>query len=67
MPRQVPKPIRAAIHNEKPEEVKQITTIRFTGQLVLHRAGDFVLRVTVTDKMAKKKTTFEAPLRVTPP
>jgi hypothetical protein len=62
-----PKPIRTVVHNEKPEEVKQTTTIDFSAKLGLNRTGDFVLRVTLTDKMAKKKTTFEAPLRVTAP
>ena len=30
-------------------------------------AGDFTLRITVTDKMTKKKVAFEAPLKVTAP
>ena len=62
----IPKPIRAALHNEKPEEVKKIEQINLSGILTLNRPGSFVLRVTVMDKVSKKKVTFEAPLQVTP-
>jgi hypothetical protein len=63
----MPKPIRATVHNEKPEEVKQIERLNLSGALSLNRPGDFVLRIAVTDKMSKKKVSFEAPLHVTAP
>ncbi len=62
-----PKPTRAAVHNEKPEEVKMSDWVNFTGTLGLNRPGDFVLRITVTDTMTKKKVVFETPLRVVAP
>jgi hypothetical protein len=61
----IPKPIRASLHNEKPQEVKQIDQINLSGTLTLNRPGSFVLRVTVTDKVTKKKVSFDAPLEVT--
>jgi hypothetical protein len=61
------KPLRATVHNEKPAEVKAIDRITFSGVLTLNRAGDFVLRVTVSDTVGKKKSQFETPLRVTAP
>ena len=61
-----PKPIRREFHNEKPAEVKETTRIAFSSSLALNRAGDFMLRITVTDRMTKKKRTFEAPMRVEP-
>jgi hypothetical protein len=62
-----PRPIRTAVHNEKPEEVKGSTWVRFEGELGLNRPGDFILRITVTDTLTKKKVTFETPLRVAAP
>ena len=61
-----PKPIRAALHNEKPDEVKKIDRVTLSGTLTLNRPGSFVLRITVTDKMTKKKVVFEAPLQAAP-
>jgi hypothetical protein len=63
----LPKPIRAAVHNEKPEEVKQTERVNLSGVLSLNRPGDFVLRVTVTDTKTQQKQTFETPLRVSAP
>jgi hypothetical protein len=63
----MPRPIRAAVHNEKPEEVKEIESLRLWSSLTLNRPGDFVLRVSLTDKMTKKKVTFETPLKVSAP
>jgi hypothetical protein len=62
----VPKPIRAGFHNEKPDEVKKIDRINLSGTLTLNRAGNFRLRIAVTDKLTKKKVFFEAPLGVSP-
>jgi hypothetical protein len=62
----IPKPIRGAFHNEKPAEVKTIDRITLSTTLILNRPGKFVLRILVTDKMTKKKVSFEAPLQVAP-
>lgn len=62
-----PRPIRAAVHNEDPAVVKQATVLNFKGEMTLNRPGEFVLRLTLTDKLAKKTTTFEAPMRVAAP
>jgi hypothetical protein len=63
----MPKPLRATVHNEKPAEVKEADWVAFSGLLTLNRAGDFVLRITVSDSVGKKKTQFETPLRVAAP
>ena len=63
----MPKPIRATVHNEKPEEVQKTEYLALSGTLSLNRPGDFVLRIALTDKMSKKKVSFEAPLHVTAP
>ena len=63
----MPRPVRASAHNEKPEEVKTVDRVNLSAALPLTRAGDFVLRMTVTDTVAKKKVSFETPLRVTAP
>jgi hypothetical protein len=63
----MPRPFRTGVHNEKPEEVKQITNIRLSSALALNRPGNFTLRITVTDKLAKKSVVFETPLRVATP
>ena len=62
----IAKPIRAGLHNEKPDEVKQIGRIGLSGTLTLNRPGNFTLQIRVTDKLTKKKLSFEAPLRVVP-
>jgi hypothetical protein len=63
----LPKPIRSTVHNEKPDVVKETHFVTFSGVVPLHRPGDFVLRITVTDTMTGKKVTFETPLRVSAP
>jgi hypothetical protein len=63
----MPRPFRTGVHNEKPEEVKQITNIRLSSALALNRSGNFTLRITVVDKLAKKSVVFETPLRVAAP
>jgi hypothetical protein len=62
----IPKPLRWEFHNEKPAEVKRLDEISLTGSLALNREGEFTLRVIVTDRVTKKKVSFEAPLRVVP-
>src|SRR5262249_50177711 len=39
----------------------------FGGLVVLHRTGDFKLRIVVEDTVGKKTTTFETPIRVLVP
>jgi hypothetical protein len=41
--------------------------INLRVELVLNRPGDFVLKISLTDRLAKKTTTFEAPLKVMKP
>jgi hypothetical protein len=62
-----PRPVRAAVHSEKPDEVRAATFVSFSGEINLNRAGEFRLRVTVTDRQAKKTATFEAPMKVLAP
>jgi hypothetical protein len=63
----MPKPIRSVVHNEDPNVVKSATVINLRGELALNRAGEFVLKVSLTDRQAKKTVTFEAPMKVTSP
>jgi hypothetical protein len=62
-----PRPVRAVVHSEKPEEVRAATVLNFSGEISLHRSGEFRLRVTLTDRQSKKTATFEAPMRVLAP
>lgn len=63
----MPKPLQAPLVVTDPKEVKQATTLNFSGNVVLNRAGTFTLRMTLTDREGKKTTRFETPLRVTEP
>jgi hypothetical protein len=63
----MPKPLRATVHNENAVQLKEIDRVGFSGLLALNRAGDFVLRITVSDTVGKKKAQFETPLRVVAP
>lgn len=63
----MPKPIRKGVHSEDPKAVKAATLINLRGELTLNREGEFVLKVSLTDKVAKKTVAFEAPLKVTRP
>lgn len=62
----MPKPFRTGKHSEKPVEVKMTDQLAFNAAITLNQPGDFLLRVTITDKMTKKKLVFEAPLKVVP-
>ena len=59
-----PRPIRAAVRSEEPDEVKRTERIDLSSNLTLNRPGDFTLRITVLDKMTGKKVGFESPLKV---
>ncbi|MEX2119143.1 MAG: hypothetical protein WD847_06005 [Pirellulales bacterium] len=61
----MPQPIKATLVNEDPNVVKQAPFLTFSGQMVLNRAGDFKLRISVLDKVSGQETQFETPLRVT--
>ena len=61
------RPFRTGVHNEKPDEVKQVTSLRLSSVLALNRSGTFTLRITVTDKVTKRVVVFESPLRVSAP
>lgn len=63
----MPKPIRSVVHVEDPKTVKAATVINLRGELTLNRPGDFVLKVSLTDKNSKKTSSFEAPLKVVSP
>jgi hypothetical protein len=63
----LPKPLRLAAEQEDPKIVRDLPALDFGGSLVLTRAGEFTLRVTVTDRNSKKTATFESPLKVTAP
>ncbi|MBY0527674.1 MAG: hypothetical protein K2R98_30025 [Gemmataceae bacterium] len=63
----LPKPLETNIKSEDPKVVKATNVATFNGSLHLHRAGDFTLRVTVTDRLGQKTTKIEFPLRVTAP
>jgi hypothetical protein len=61
------KPIKVTTANENGEEVRDATQLILSGGFMLTKAGDFTLHITVTDRIGKKTTTFEAPLKVTAP
>jgi hypothetical protein len=61
------KPIRSMVHNEDANVVKSATVINLRGELALNRAGEFVLKISLIDKIAKKTATFESPLKVIQP
>ena len=63
----MPRPIQAPVRSNDPDIVKQAPHLTFRGQMALNRAGDFTLRITITDRVGKQTATFEAPLHVTAP
>lgn len=63
----MPKPIKVEIKNDDPDVVRQSAFVTYRGQVTLNRTGDFTLRITVTDNIAKKTIKFETPLKVTAP
>jgi hypothetical protein len=60
-----PRGVRTNIRSDDADTVKSATHATFSAELTRTRPGDFVLKVTVTDKQSGKATTFEAPMRVT--
>ncbi len=47
--------------------IKQAADVAFTGHLSLNRAGDFLLRLEVTDRVTNKSLAFETPMHVANP
>jgi hypothetical protein len=50
-----------------PAKVADARQATLGGQATMNRAGDFKLKITVEDTVAKKTTSFEAPLKVLAP
>jgi hypothetical protein len=63
----LPEPIVAEYRTEDPERAKASLSVAFRGSIVLNRAGDFILRVTVTDRLGKRNSGFEVPMKVVAP
>jgi hypothetical protein len=63
----LPKPLRLVAEKSDEKIVKELPALDFGGSVTLSKAGEFTLRITVTDRNSKKTATFEAPLKVTAP
>ena len=63
----MPKPLRMTAQKDDEKIVKELPALDFGGWVILTKAGEFTLRITVTDNNSKKTATFEAPLKVTAP
>ncbi len=63
----MPVPVRAILETDDADVVKRVTDVNLNGNLTLNRAGDFTLSITVTDRVGKRTTEFEAPLHVASP
>jgi hypothetical protein len=63
----MPKPIQSPVHSEDAKVVRAATSITLRGDLTLNRTGEFTLKISLTDKIAKKTVSFEAPMKVTGP
>jgi hypothetical protein len=63
----LPKPLRMTAKKDDEKLVKDLPALDFSGWVVLTKAGEFTLRVSVTDNNSKKTATWEAPLKVAPP
>jgi len=63
----LPKPLETIIKSDDAKVVKTTNVATFNGSLHLHRAGDFTLRITVTDKLGQKTTKMEFPMKVVAP
>ncbi|HEX5272550.1 MAG TPA: hypothetical protein VFW33_18760, partial [Gemmataceae bacterium] len=57
-----PKPLRMTAEKTDEKVVKELPAIDFSGWVMLTKAGEFTLRITVTDINTKKTATWEAPL-----
>ncbi|WP_020472840.1 hypothetical protein [Zavarzinella formosa] len=61
------KPIIANADTTDPEKLASLIQANFTGTLALNRVGEFKLKITVEDNVAKKTVTFETPVKVLAP
>ena len=60
------KPVEARADVTDPTKAADARSATLGGQAALNRSGEFKLRITVEDTIAKKATTFETPLKVLP-
>nr|HEV3144293.1 hypothetical protein [Gemmataceae bacterium] len=60
----IPKPIRAEVKSDQPEQVAKITAANFSGNLVLNRAGAYRIHIMVEDAVNKKKLDVVVPIKV---
>jgi hypothetical protein len=63
----MPKPFGAAVKLDDTEKIKQTKSLVFRASFGLNRPGAFTLRITIADKVGKRSTQFEVPLKVTAP
>ena len=61
------KPLVTNAETSDPEKLAGLAMATFSGTLPLPRVGEFKLRITVEDNIAKKTTTFETPVKVLAP
>ena len=61
------KPNTGEVKNDDAEVVRKVSSVTYRGSVFLNRPGEFLLRVTITDRLGKKTAKFETPLRVTSP
>ena len=59
-----PRGVQAKVRSDDADTVKTANEATFSAELTRTRPGDFILKITVTDKQSGKATTFEAPMRV---
>ena len=60
-----PQIIKAELNN--PDEAAKATQVNFNGIIYLNRTGNFTVKFSVEDTIAKQTTTYETPLKVTAP
>jgi hypothetical protein len=63
----LPKPLETIIKETDPKVLKETSMATFTGSIGLHRPGEFILKITVTDRVVQRSTTLEVPFRVDVP
>lgn len=61
------KPLIINAETTDPDKLAGLIQANFNGTLALHRVGEFKLKITVEDNVAKKTVTFETPVKVVAP
>jgi hypothetical protein len=61
------KPVEAKAEVTDPAKAADARSATLGGLATLNRPGEFQLKITVEDTIAKKATTFETPIKVLPP